>query len=114
VTPPPVPVPEPSAAPASHQLEESEVAGALDARREAMAGCIEAHPADVAEARARPFHLVVTVDQTGRVARARLDDADLGATALGSCLVRLARELRFEPFDGEPVRVELPLRLAGE
>ena len=87
---------------------------ALDARREAMAGCIAAHPADVAEARARRFHLVVTVDQTGRVARARLDDPDLGATALGSCLVRLARELRFEPFDGEPVRVELPLRLADE
>jgi hypothetical protein len=107
-------VPERPAAPAARQLEEREVSAALDARREAMAGCIEAHPADVAEARGRRFHLVVTVDQTGRVERARLDDADLGATALGSCLVRLARELRFEPFDGEPVRVELPLRLADE
>jgi hypothetical protein len=118
---PPLPAPGsgPLDAPATpgspaRQLEEQEVVAALDARREAMAGCIAAHPADVAEARARRFHLVVTVDQTGRVARARLDDPDLGATALGSCVVRLARELRFEPFDGEPVRVELPLRLADE
>ncbi len=111
--PAPAPAPTPPEAAPARQLEDAEVVAALATRRDDMDRCIAAHPADVAEAGGRRFHLVVTIDQTGRVARARIDDADFGATALGSCLVRLARDLRFDPFDGEPVRVELPLRLAG-
>jgi hypothetical protein len=102
----------PSVAAPSGGLELAEVSAALDARREAIERCTADHPVDATAAAGRRFHLVLTVAATGRVADAALDDAEVGAADLGGCLVALAREIRFPPFEGDPVRVELPLRLA--
>ena len=107
----------PAAGPAARSaqrrpLEPAEVAAALAARREEIEACATAHPADTARAGGRQLHLLLSIDRTGRVA-ARVDDAELDATALGACLVRVATDERFAPFDGDPVRVDLPLRFAG-
>jgi hypothetical protein len=99
---------------ASRGLELADVSAALDARRGDLESCTADHAADSAAASGRRFHLVLTVAGSGRVSDASLDDAEVGATALGACLVALGREIAFSPFDGEPVRVELPLRLAGQ
>jgi hypothetical protein len=63
---------------------------------------------------ARRFHLDVTVVDSGRVSGADIDDAEVRGTALGECVLGVARGITFPAFDGEPVRVELPLRLAAK
>lgn len=95
-------------------LQLADVSAALDARRADIEACLSAHPAEAAGAGGRRFHLVLTVADSGHVSAAQLDDAEVGATALGACLVRLGREVTFPAFDGEPVLIELPLRLARE
>ncbi len=50
------------------------------------------------------------IEPSGRVSDARIDDPLVEATPLGVCLVRIAGGMSFRPFDGEPVRVALPLR----
>ena len=94
------------------RLDPAAVAAALAGRREEIEACATAHPADTARAGGRRFHLLLTIDRTGQVA-AQVDDAEIGATALGACLVRVAGEDRFAPFDGDPVRADLPLRFSG-
>jgi hypothetical protein len=42
-----------------------------------------------------------------------IDDLGIAPTPLGICLVRVAQAMSFRPFEGEPVRVELPLRYGG-
>jgi hypothetical protein len=98
--------------PAPRVLGDGEVSAALEARRDALDGCAAAVAAD-ADAAGRRFLLLVAIDPDGRVAEARVDDPAIHATALGTCLVRIAGEMSFAPFDGAPVRVELPLRFGG-
>lgn len=102
----------PPAAPV-RRLDPADVVAALQGRREAIEGCVAAHPAVAAAAGGRRFHLVVTVEQTGAMGGASIDDAEIGATELGRCLLAVVRDVAVAPFDGEPVKVELPLRVAG-
>lgn len=99
---------------AERGLDDGEVAAAFEARRPAIEGCIGAHPDDVAGAAGRRVRLVVLIEPAGHATRARIDDAEVGATALGACLVRAVQELAVPAFDGDAVRIELPLRFARE
>jgi hypothetical protein len=103
---------EPAASP-PRRLEDAEVAAALAARRDAIDACVAATDPDGTAAGGRRFLLVLSVRPSGRVTYARIDDAEVDATALGRCIASVARDMAFEPFEGEPVRVELPLRLAA-
>jgi hypothetical protein len=98
--------------PAPRRLDDGDVANALAVRRGAIERCLADHRAD-AGAGSRRFHLVITIDATGQVGDARVDDPELGATPLGACLAGVVRDLALPPFDGDPVRVELPLRIAS-
>ncbi|HET8542654.1 MAG TPA: hypothetical protein VFL83_22460 [Anaeromyxobacter sp.] len=86
---------------------EREVAAAISARRDDLEACVAETPGDGAAARGRRFRFLVVVDPSGQVSEARTYDEAIGATPLGVCLVRLARETTFPPFDGEPVSVEV-------
>jgi len=86
---------------------EREVTAALSDRRDELDACVAETPGDSAAARGRRFRLLVVIGPDGRVSDARTDDAEIGATPLGACLVRLAQELAFAPFEGEPVRLEV-------
>jgi hypothetical protein len=94
-------------------LGDGEVSAALEARRDALDGCAAAVVSDAVSAAGRRFMLLVAIDPDGKVAEARIDDPAIHATALGGCLVRIARDMSFAPFDGAPVRVELPLRFGS-
>lgn len=117
--PAPAAPPAPAAAPAAdatrppRRLEHAEVAAAVAARRDAIDACVAATSADAAASGGRRFLLVLSVDPSGRVTEVRIDDPVLADSALGRCLARVASEVSFEPFDGEPVEIELPLRNAA-
>jgi hypothetical protein len=103
----------PAEAPAPpRRLEEAEVAAALASRRDALDACFAA--ADAGAPPGSVVRLLVRVEPSGRVAGARTDDPLLDESPLGACLGEVARAMSFEPFEGDPVRVELPLRLGGE
>jgi hypothetical protein len=89
---------------------EVEVKAALAARQEALDECIALAPGEPAAARGQRFHLVVSVEPTGAVGDASVDDAEIARTPLGVCLVEIARMLRFPAFEGEPARVEVRVR----
>lgn len=89
---------------------EAEVKAALAARQEALDECIALAPGEPAAARGQRFRLVVSVEPTGAVSDARVDDAEIARTPLGVCLVEIARTLRFPAFGGEPTRVEVRVR----
>ncbi len=61
--------------------------------------------------RGRTVTLVVTVTPTGAVTDPSLDDSRLGPD-LGACLTGVARKMTVPAFDGDPVRVEVPLALS--
>jgi hypothetical protein len=86
---------------------ERQVTAALSVRRDELDACVAETPGESAAARGRRFRLLVVIGPDGRVSEARTDDAEIGATPLGACLVRLAQELAFAPFEGEPVRLEV-------
>jgi hypothetical protein len=89
---------------------EREVMAALRDRGEAIDECVALTPGDETAARGRRFQLLVVVEPAGEVSDVRVADPSVESTPLGVCLVRLGRELSFPPFEGEAVRVELPVR----
>lgn len=97
----------------ARQLDEREVAAALRARRDAFEACVAATSGDAASARGHRFRVSVVIEPSGQVSDARIDDPQIDATPLGACLIRLAQTMSFAPFDGEPVRVEVPLRFGN-
>jgi hypothetical protein len=97
----------------ARQLDEREVAAALRARRDAFDACVAATSGDAASARGHRFRVSVVIEPSGQVSDARIDDPQIDATPLGACLIRLAQTMSFAPFDGEPVRVDVPLRFGN-
>jgi hypothetical protein len=91
-------------------LDEQELSAALRARRDALDACVSATPGDADPPRGQRFRLLVVIEPSGLVSDARIDDLQVEATPLGVCLVRIAEGMSFRPFDGDPVRVALPLR----
>ena len=94
---------------AARATEERVVLAALQARRAELDACF-ADPEDAAVARGKRFRLVVIVSPSGLVSDARADDPDIDSSPAGACLARIAHGLSFSPFEGEAVRVDLPLR----
>jgi hypothetical protein len=85
------------------------VLAALRSRRAALDACASG-PDGAGAARGQRFRLIVSVAPSGRVYEARIDDPEIDSSTFGACLVRVAQALTFAPFDGDPVRVDLPLR----
>jgi hypothetical protein len=109
-----VATPAPAVPAAPRRLEEGEVVAALAARHDALEGCFAVTADDAGAPPGQVVRLLVGVDPSGRVSDVRIDDARLDASPLGVCVGRVVRAMSFEPFEGEAVRVELPLRLGGE
>jgi hypothetical protein len=53
----------------------------------------------------------MTVNPAGRVLYPTLDDVALSGTSLGACLKKEAGRMRFPEFQGDPVRLRVPLVL---
>lgn len=94
-----------------HAPDAYEVAAALRERRADIEGCLAeaSAAADAASEPQRRLRLVVVIDPSGRVSDALLDDAPGDSTPLGACLLRLAQELSFAPFEGDATQVRLAL-----
>jgi hypothetical protein len=107
--------PETPAAPeaAARRLDE-EVAAALRARRHTLDGCVASAAPDGAEARPQRLRLELTLEPGGTVSGAQFDDAAVDASPLGACLAGVVESMSFPPFEGEPVRLALPLRLGAD
>jgi hypothetical protein len=98
---------------AQRRLDE-EVAAALRARRQTLDGCVAATAAEGAEPPPQRLRLVLTLEPGGEVSGAQFDDAEVDASPLGACLAGVVQSMSFPPFEGEPVRLALPLRLGAE
>jgi hypothetical protein len=72
--------------------------------------CIASAPDAVPAIAGKRFRLVVVVDPDGRVSDASVDDPAVDATALGTCLRGVAYAMSFQPFEGDPARVRVPLK----
>ena len=59
----------------------------------------------------RKIALLVAVGNGGRVEASEVEEPDVEASPLGSCLRRVAGRLLFPPFEGEPVGLRIPLQL---
>lgn len=92
------------------------VAAAVAADRPAFDACVQESLRDepgLAVAGLQ-IDLVMTVNPSGIVTSSEIDDAALQETALGRCLRSAVRGLAFPAFEGEPLQVRIPLKIAGE
>lgn len=101
-------------APASlRSRAEQVIANAIAARRAAFETCVrqwlESKPRPGATGRRLDLSLVV--NPTGTVTSPKIDDPALEASPLGGCL-RNAASKPFPAFEGEPIQLRIPLRLA--
>jgi hypothetical protein len=126
--PPPEPAPRSAAAPSAPtatpsatgaqpkavgQLTSQQVARIVSANKRAFEQCIaEAGRRDPGlDLAGRQVTLMLTVNPNGKVAYPTIDDVELNKTDLGSCIKSAARIMMFPSFEGEPMKVEVPLSL---
>jgi hypothetical protein len=81
---------------------------ALAGRQAAIRGCFDAHAAEVTGT--PEVALELALGAGGEVTRAVVAPAALARTALGGCLVDVARGVRF-PGTGAPVAVSIPVKV---
>lgn len=95
-------------------LLDSGVNTAVANHRPAFQACLEKStkrgPRRKVSARAT---LVLTVRPDGHVADAHLAEAQLRRRPLGQCLVRSSYRMSFPAFEGNPMRVDVPLALTA-
>jgi len=84
---------------------------AVRRNRAGFDACSEVGDAAGARLGSRRVVLSVTVNPSGIVTGPRLDDPDLDGSAAGVCIKSAARKLVLPAFNGEPVRVRVPLSL---
>lgn len=126
--PPLEPAPRPAAAPSAPtatpsatgaqpgavgQLTSQQVARIVSANKRAFEQCIvEAGKRDPGlDLAGRQVTLMLTVNPSGEVAYPIIDDVELNETDLGSCIKSAARIMMFPSFEGESMKVEVPLSL---
>jgi hypothetical protein len=120
-TPPPVPAapaPEatpPATVPGARILAPATVQVAVARQKAAFDRCFEvARSEPGGEALVgRRIALLVAVGNGGRVEASEVEEADVEASPLGSCLRRVAGRLLFPPFEGEPLGLRIPLQLGA-
>jgi hypothetical protein len=95
------------------QLTSQQVARIVSANKRAFEQCIaEAGRRDPGlDLAGRQVTLMLTVNPNGKVAYPTIDDVELNKTDLGSCIKSAARIMMFPSFEGEPMKVEVPLSL---
>ncbi|HEU4385479.1 MAG TPA: zinc-ribbon domain-containing protein [Anaeromyxobacteraceae bacterium] len=59
----------------------------------------------------RQVTLMLTVNPNGKVAYPTIDDVELAKTDLGACIKSAARLMMFPAFEGDPMKIEVPLAL---
>ncbi|MFY3742718.1 zinc-ribbon domain-containing protein [Anaeromyxobacter sp. Red801] len=59
----------------------------------------------------RTVNLRVAITPAGAATYPTFDDVTIGSTELGACLKSAARQMAFPRFEGEPVRIEVPITL---
>ncbi|ABC82791.1 zinc-ribbon domain-containing protein [Anaeromyxobacter dehalogenans] len=112
----------PSRAPASAPAADAgEASGSLTPERiqQVIATSRPRFDACLAEARpgrglaldGRTVNLRVAITPAGAATYPTFDDVTIGSTELGACLKAAARQMAFPRFEGEPVRIEVPITL---
>jgi hypothetical protein len=104
-----------SAGPGGRTLAPATVQVAVTRQKDAFDRCVEtarAEPGGEALV-GRKIALLVAVGNGGRVEASEVEEADVEASALGSCLRRVAGRLLFPPFEGEPLGLRIPLQLGA-
>lgn len=98
---------------ASEGLSQDQIQKVLVSTRKAFDGCIASAGKDSSRTLdGRKVALRLNIQPNGTVTYPTLDDVDLNATALGSCLKSAARLMVFPKFKGDPLRIEVPLTLS--
>ncbi len=113
-TPPPRPVAfaeEPRPPEAPPPISPEKVARIVSANERAFQSCIASAKDSGLDLAGRSVTLLVTVAPSGSVNYPTLDDVELSKTDLGDCLKKAARLMVFPKFDGDPMKVEVPLTL---
>ncbi|ACL66555.1 conserved hypothetical protein [Anaeromyxobacter dehalogenans 2CP-1] len=113
--------PRPSRAPASPPAAPADASGTLTPERiqQVIAASRPRFDACLAEARpgrgltldGRTVNLRVAITSAGAATYPTFDDVTIGSTELGACLKSAARQMAFPRFEGEPVRIEVPITL---
>ncbi len=110
----PAAAPEASEAQARAQPPTAEqITRVVSANRRAFEQCVaEAGKRDPGlDLSGRQVTLMLTVNPSGNVAYPTIDDVELNKTDLGACIKSAARLMMFPAFEGDPVKVEVPLTL---
>ncbi|ACG74341.1 conserved hypothetical protein [Anaeromyxobacter sp. K] len=125
------PAPGPAAEPARPSRAQATPPAAADDAGEASAGltperiqqviatsrprfdaCLaQARPARGLALDGRTVNLRVAITPAGAATYPTFDDVTIGSTELGACLKSAARQMAFPRFEGEPVRIEVPITL---
>ena len=98
---------------AARQLSPQQIARIVTANKRAFEHCIgEAGKRDPGlDLSGRQVTLMLTVNSNGKVAYPTIDDVELNKTDLGACIKSAARLMMFPSFEGDPMKVEVPLTL---
>lgn len=110
--------PAPPAAPAaaagqpSGTLTPERIQEVIAASRPRFDACLaDARPGRGLVLDGRTVNLRVAITPAGAATYPTFDDVTIGSTALGACLKGAARQMAFPRFEGEPVRIEVPITL---
>jgi hypothetical protein len=105
----------PAAGTAGQTLAPATVQVAVARQKAAFDRCVEtARSEPGGEAlMGRKIALLVAVGNGGRVEASEVEEPDVEASPLGSCLRRVAGRLIFPPFEGEPLGLRIPLQLGA-
>jgi hypothetical protein len=84
---------------------------AFASHRGAVRACFEQHTLELTGS--PRIEVVFRIGRSGRVESASLEPANLVGTALGGCVLRVARQVSFGP-QARPVRFSIPLTASRE
>jgi len=107
------PAPPPVASRSDQPLDDAQIAAIIARHKPAFDACIAAGRQSEAPlfADGRRVTVTMTVNPAGRALYPTIDDAEVGAAAVGACLKREAGKMSFPEFAGDAVRVRVPVVL---
>jgi hypothetical protein len=104
-----------SNAPVKRRGLEDAVGTTVESHRPAFQACIEKSSKRTARKKVSArATLVLTVRPDGSVTTARVAERHVRERPLGQCLVDASMRMTFPPFEGAPVKVNVPLALTAE
>jgi hypothetical protein len=100
------PTPPPAASNLPRTLSRADMMSVLKANQAKLSACA----ADAPDARGT-ISVQVVIQRSGKVSRAKVATAKLRGTPAAVCVEKTVRDYGFKPFSGDPMRLNLPLRL---